>query len=165
MRGKTCLTCSLMMALGLAACGGPAEPAKVPEPEPELPVEPDIAPEPEGEPEPEPDKPSAAEPEFPENAGVEEAIAAIKQGGTRENLDADALGTPLMNMKLYEPCKPKPNQKVTIRVAIWDGRAVGVDVSVGPKGDDKLASCIKEQIRTVTWRDKVKSLNTVDYAF
>ena len=95
---------------------------------------------------------------------VEQAIAAVPQGMERSNLDPDALGEPLMDMKLYEPCKAKESEHVKIRVAIWNGKAVGVDVDVTPK-NDKLASCVKSQIRSVSWRDKVKSLNTVEFAF
>ena len=96
---------------------------------------------------------------------VDEAVSAVPQGHERANIEQAALGKPLSDMKLYEPCGAKDKQHAKIRVAVWDGRAVGIDVSVTPKPDAKLAECIKAQIRTVTWRDKAKSLNTVEFAF
>jgi hypothetical protein len=139
-------------------------------PEPEPAAEPAPAPKPETSPEDgqgEPDKAApapAAEPEFTADMTVEQAIAAVPQGMERSNLDAEALGEPLADMKLYEPCKAKESEHVKIRVAIWNGKAVGVDVSVTPK-NDKLASCVEQQIRGLTWRDKARSLNTIEYAF
>ncbi len=147
-------------------CGGSTPPAEAPEPigqtEPEPAPPPEPAPAP--EPEPEPEAPAAAAPEFKDGMSVDEAIAVIPQGAERVNVDPETLGKPLAEMSVYEPCKPKPNQRVKIRVGVWDGRAVGVDVAVTPK-NDKLAQCIKEQITKLEWRDKAKSLNTVEYAF
>lgn len=154
------------MLLVLAACGGSAPPPRAPEPEPTTAPEPSPPPATTASEEPsEPETPpAAAEPEFSDDMSVEQAIAAVPQGMERSNLDPDALGEPLMDMKLYEPCKAKESEHVKIRVAIWNGKAVGVDVDVTPK-NDKLASCVKSQIRSVSWRDKVKSLNTVEFAF
>jgi len=64
---------------------------------------------------------------------------------------------------VYEPCKPGA-AKVKLRIAVWDGKVVGSDVTTTPK-NDKLASCIKDRLNTLTWDAKVKSLNTVDYSF
>jgi hypothetical protein len=95
---------------------------------------------------------------------VDEAINAVPQGSERANLDTAALSQPISDMKLYDPCAAKPTEHVKIRVAVWDGRAVGVDVATTPS-NSKLAECVKEQIRNVKWRDKEKSLNTVEFAF
>jgi hypothetical protein len=107
---------------------------------------------------------SASEPEFTDGMSVNEAINAVPQGTERVNIEEEELSRPLLDGKLYEPCKPKPNQHFTVRVAIWDGRAVGIDVTPQPK-NDALAACVKEQVRTVTWRGAVKSLNTVEYNY
>lgn len=104
-----------------------------------------------------------AEPAFTDGMSVDEAINAVPQGIERMNLDPEVLGKPLMNPDLYKPCKLSPNQRLKIRVAIWEGKAVGIDVTPTPK-NDKAASCVKEQIKALTWKDKIKSLNTVDYA-
>lgn len=106
---------------------------------------------------------AGAEPEFKDGMSVDEAINAVPQGTDRMNIDPDALGRPLADANLYKPCKLAPSQHLKIRVAIWEGKAVGIDVVATPK-NDKAVSCVKDQIKTVTWKDKVKSLNTVDYA-
>ncbi len=156
--------CSLV-AVAVLGCGSPAEPAQAPQPEPLPQPEPEpVAPEPEAEPVSE-TQPTAPEPEFTEGMSVNDAVNAVPQGHERANIEQAALGKPLSDMKLYGPCDAKEKQHAKIRVAIWDGRAVGIDVTVTPKPDDKLAECIKAQIRTVTWRDKAKSLNTVEFAF
>ena len=154
------------------ACGGSSPPPKAPEAEAEPAIEtpePEVQPQPEAEPivETEPDPKAtttAPEPKFTEGMSVNEAINAVPAGTERLNLDQEAMGKPLVNMKLYEPCKARANQKVKIRVAVWQGKAVGIDVSVKPPSE-KLASCIKEQIRGVEWKDKVPSLNTVEFSF
>jgi hypothetical protein len=158
-----------LVALGvvccLSGCGGSSPPAEAPDPvlaEPE--PEPEPAPELEEPAETAPTESAGAEPEFNEGMSVDEAINAVPQGSERVNVDPDELGKPLTDMKVYEPCKAKPNEHAKIRVAIWDGRAVGIDVETTPK-NDKLAECIKEQIRALSWKDKVRSLNTVEFAF
>ena len=94
---------------------------------------------------------------------VDEAVAAVPRDAQRMNLDSDALGKPLTDQALYEPCKLGAKQHFKLRVAIWNGKAVGLDVSTEPK-NPKVEACIAAQIRALTWRDKVPSLNTVEYA-
>jgi hypothetical protein len=79
-------------------------------------------------------------------------------------MDQDALAEPLKDMKVYEPCKPRPNDHAKIRVAVWAGKAVGVDIETTPK-NEKLADCINQQIRQLTWKDSVPSLNTIEFGF
>jgi hypothetical protein len=90
---------------------------------------------------------------------VSQAIAAVPRGGQRANIDPDVLGAPLQNLSLYEPCKTG-SQHFKLKIAVWNGRAVGVDVSSSNK---RLAECVKKQVRTVEWPDKVRSLNTVEF--
>jgi len=106
---------------------------------------------------------SSAEPQFTETMSVDEAINAVPRGIERRNIDPETLGKPLQNLELYEPCKPG-NARVKLRVAVWDGRAVGVDVATTPK-NDKLAECVKGRVRELTWEKKVRSLNTIEYHF
>lgn len=103
---------------------------------------------------------AGADPEFPEHASVSQAIAAIPRGTERANIEPDKLSEPLQNAELYEPCK-LGSQHFKVKVAVWGGKAVGVDVVTSNK---TLAECIDRQIRSVEWRDKVKSLNTVEYS-
>jgi hypothetical protein len=103
------------------------------------------------------------EPKFIEGMSVDDAIKAVPHDAQRMNLDSDVLGAPLMDQKLYEPCKLGHNQHFKVRVAIWNGKAVGIDVTPQP-ANPKAAECISSQVRSLTWRDKVPSLNTVEYS-
>lgn len=94
---------------------------------------------------------------------VDEAIRAVPSGWERRNMDQETLGKPLQNVAVYEPCKPG-SARVKLRVAVWNGKAVGVDVTTTPK-NEKLADCIKSKVRELTWDKKVKSLNTIEYQF
>lgn len=152
-------------------CGGSETPAESPdvpdEPVVEEPTEPKEEPKSdEGEGDEPKEEPSgdAKEPEFKEGMTVDEAITAVPQGVERVNVDQESLGKPLMDEKLYEPCKLKPTQHFKLRVAVWDGRAVGMDVTSQP-ANKKLEECVKEQIAKLSWTKKVKSLNTVEYGF
>ncbi|HEY6561286.1 MAG TPA: hypothetical protein VI072_28635 [Polyangiaceae bacterium] len=163
--------------VALGACGGGTpSTSEVPE-DPAMEETPPPAPEPasestpadgeataeSGEGEGKPKAGAGAEPEFKEGMSVEEAIAAVPRDAQRMNLDGDTLGKPLMDQKLYEPCKLGQNQKFKVRVAIWNGKAVGLDVTTQPN-NPKAKECIATQIRSVTWRDKVLSLNTVEFS-
>lgn len=104
-----------------------------------------------------------AEPVFTEGMSVDEAIKAVPPGAERRNIDQETLGKPLQDLSLYESCKPG-SARFKVRVAVWNGKAVGIDVAGTPK-NDKLAACIKGKIGEVTWEKKVKSLNTIEYQF
>lgn len=128
--------------------------------------------EPAGEPKKaEPDAPAGAgaskaeppAPEFKANGSVLEAINAVPQGTPRLNIEQEALGRPLGNTELYEACKPG-NAHFKAKVAVWDGKAVGLDLTTTPK-NQKFGDCVAEKIRALTWPDKVKSLNVVEYSF
>lgn len=99
-------------------------------------------------------------PNFPENASVAQAIAAIPKGTQRSNIDPETLGEPLNKPELYAPCKAG-SQHFKLKVAVWNGKAVGIDVNTTNKA---LAECVRKQIQSIEWRDKVKSLNTVEYS-
>jgi hypothetical protein len=107
---------------------------------------------------------ASAEPDFKDGMSVDEAINAVPQGTERENVDQETLARPLMDAKLYAPCKPAPNAHFKLKVAVWGGRAVGIDIDTKPK-NDKLADCVKQQVSQVEWKDKVKSLNTVEFSY
>lgn len=150
----------------LVACGGSEPTPQVPDAEaPMVEAPPPPLPQPEPEPEAPKEEPKApvAEPQFTDGMSVEEAIKAVPQGAERANIDQETLGKPLQDFALYEPCKPG-TAKVKMRIAVWDGKAVGLDVTATPK-NDKLVACIKDRLKGLTWQAKVKSLNTVEYSF
>jgi hypothetical protein len=106
--------------------------------------------------------PAAEQPHFTEGMSVNEAIKAVPTGTEYLSLDGDTLGKPLADLELYKPCKLNPSQHFKLRVAVWEGKAVGIDVSSANK---KLAECVRQQVSQVQWHDKVKSINTVDYSY
>jgi hypothetical protein len=157
------------LGLFLVACGGSEPPAQVPDAEASAPVDAapppppaPVAEEPQEEPKPV-EKPAAPEPVFTEGMSVAEAIKAVPQGAERANIDQETLSKPIQDFALYEPCKPGA-AKVKMNIAVWDGKAVGLDVTATPK-NDKLVECIKERLKGVSWQARVKSLNTVEYSF
>jgi hypothetical protein len=166
MRGTT-IWLSGPFFLLLSSCGG----SKPPPEEPTTTVEEPTSPPPEeskndieqktDEPA---EKPAAVpEPQFKEGGSVDDAIKAVPQGTPRLNMETEVLSKPLMDAKLYEPCK-LGTAHFKVKVAVWDGKAVGIDLTTTPN-NPKLADCIKGRIREITWEDKVKSLNTVEYQF
>lgn len=166
MRGSKIWLTSLFSLL-LASCGGSTPPPEEPTNTVEAPSEPPPAEEPkpdaESNEEKPPEKPAVAEPEFKEGGSVDDAIKAIPQGTARLNIETEELSKPLMDPKLYEPCKVG-SAHFKVKVAVWDGKAVGIDLTTTPN-NPKLTDCLKGRIREITWKDKVKSLNTVEYQF
>jgi hypothetical protein len=101
--------------------------------------------------------------EFPPHATVDQAIKAVPQGTPRINMADDALRAPLLELKRYDKCKIPRSTKVTMTVAVYDGAAVGLDLTTKPK-NAKMEECIDEVVRGMTWT-KVPSLNTVNVNF
>jgi hypothetical protein len=101
--------------------------------------------------------------EFPPHATVDQAIRAIPQGQPRTNMADDALRAPLLDLKRYDTCKVPHSTKVTMTVAVYDGAAVGLDISSKPKSA-KIEECVDGVVRGMTW-NKVPSLNTVSVSF
>ena len=101
--------------------------------------------------------------EFPPHATVDQAIKAIPQGQPRMNMADDALRAPLLDLKRYDSCKVPRSTKVTMTVAVYDGAAVGADISSKPKSA-KIEECVDGVVRGMSW-PKVTSLNTVNVSF
>lgn len=158
-----------VLGLFFMACGGsqpPAEPpeaaplAAAPTPPPMAAAAP-VAEEPKEEPKPE--APAVAEPQFTDGMSVADAEKAVPRGAERANIDQETMSKPIQDVEVYEPCKPG-TAKVKLKIAVWDGKAVGIDVTTTPK-NDKLSACITERIKGLKWQARVKSLNTVEYSF
>jgi hypothetical protein len=153
-----------------AGCGGSSQPAESPElsttEEESAPVA--ATPEPPVEPVPEapaePTEPVAVEPEFKPGMTVSEAVHAVPQGAERVEMEHDVLVAPLLDTELYAPCKLRPHQHFSVKVAVWDGRVVGLDLEAKPKGQ-AVEECLRKQIEGVTWKKKVKSLSTVEFNY
>jgi hypothetical protein len=106
-------------------------------------------------------KEEVVEPAFTPDMSVEDAIKAA-QSTERLNVDQETLSKPLEEQSLYEPCKPGTTH-FKLRVAVWRGKAVAIDLSTTPK-NPKFTECLTGRIRELTWPAKVPSLNTVEYA-
>jgi len=158
---QACCTCP-QSAQAPESVEAPAPVAAASAPEPRPAPEPVAVPEPKAEPTPEP-RPAAPEPQFSDGMSVADAIKAVPIGSERANIDQETLSMPIKDFALYEPCKPG-SEHIKMKIAVWDGKAVGLDVASTPK-NDKLTACIKQQLKTLTWKAHVKSLNTVEYSF
>jgi hypothetical protein len=164
----------LPIALLLVSCGGgaasspPAETAPAPAASADMPEAPQAAAPPVATPAnaPAAAPPSAAPPpqvEFPPHASVDQAVKAVPQGAPRLNMSNDILQAPLLDLKRYDKCKVPRATKVSMTVAVYDGAAVGVDVTTKPK-NGKIEECLDGVVRGMSW-DKVPSLNQVTVNF
>lgn len=179
--GMRSVTAFSVLGLFLQACCSCPQPAEGPESVEAAPAVDSVAPpapnegEPAAAPAPEPaaaappkeepkaTKPPVVEPQFTDDMSVADAIKAVPQGSERANIDQETLSIPIQDTTIYEPCKPGP-AKVKLKIGVWDGKAVGIDVTSTPK-NDKLNACVKDQIKKLTWKARVKSLNIVEYSF
>jgi len=107
---------------------------------------------------------NAEEPAFKEGMSVNDAINAIPQGLPRVNVDQEDLNAPLMEPDFYKQCKLSPAQHFTIKFAVWDGRAVGIDITTSPVNKN-MEKCLHGLVASYTWKDKVKSLNISTVTF
>lgn len=105
-----------------------------------------------------------AEPSFKEGMSVNDAINAIPQGYPRVNIDQEDLNAPLMDPEFYKSCKPAHTQHFTIKFAVWEGHAVGMDIKTTPT-NKTLEQCLHGLVAHYTWKDKVKSLNISEVQF
>lgn len=107
---------------------------------------------------------SVAEPTFKEGGSVNDAVNAIPQGFERVTIEQEALDLPLLNPEFYKPCKLSPSQHFEIKYAVWDGRAVGLDIKTTPNNKN-AETCLRSLVSKNVWRDKVKSLNISTVTF
>jgi hypothetical protein len=104
------------------------------------------------------------EPEFKEGMSVNDAINAVPTGTPGERLDPETLSIPLKDSAVYAPCKISASQHFTLNVAVWDGRAVGMDIKTQPN-NPTLEACLRQQVSQLVWRDRAKGINTVEYSY
>jgi hypothetical protein len=112
----------------------------------------------------EPSSDAVKEPEFKEGMSVNDAINAVPAGTPGERIDAETLAIPLKDSAVYAPCKLSASQHFTLNVAVWDGRAVGVDIKTQPN-NPTLETCLRQQVGQIVWRDRAKGINQVEYSY
>lgn len=162
----------MLLAMTLGACGGSAA-------SPEYPTEPapkeedsdpswetgDSKPNDADQPSTEPAEAAPGErkkPEFTEGMTVDQAISAVPEDYEYIGLDQEVLAKPLTQLDTYKDCKVKQSDKFKVRIAVWDGRVVGANVTSHNKA---LAQCIDGLVRKLEYKDRVESINTVEYSF
>jgi hypothetical protein len=170
-----CGVCGVLLSL-VVACGGSEPEPGVPPPAPEGPeeapdrswdtggptqtsAEPDAS-EDEHKSEPEADERKA--PEFTDGMSVNDAIAAVPSHYEYIGMEQEVLAKPLMNTDTYKGCNVNQSTHFSVRIAVWNGKVVGADVSA--KGNKKLAACIDSAVRKIEYKEKVESINTVEYS-
>jgi hypothetical protein len=103
------------------------------------------------------------EPEFAPGMSVNDAIAAVPSHYEYVGIEQEVLAKPLVNVETYKECKVNQSQHFKVKIAVWDGRVVGADVDA--KGNKKLAECIDSVVRKLEYKEKVQSINTVEFSF
>jgi hypothetical protein len=100
-----------------------------------------------------PRKPLPEEPKL----SYEQALARAADAGSMvvdqtDMTDAE-LSTPMRNAAFVPECGAPSDMKLTVRVAVQRGRAVGVTVTTNPPNDD-VARCVDDRIRRdLRWRN------------
>jgi hypothetical protein len=101
------------------------------------------------------------EPEFKPGMSVNEAIAAVPSHYEFVGIEQEVLAKPLQNLDTFKECKLTQNDHFKLKLAVWDGRVVGADVTAQPAKKE----CIDRVVRTIEYKEKEKSINTVEFDF
>jgi hypothetical protein len=80
----------------------------------------------------------------------EEAIASGAVGSTGKDLSNAELGRPLAAGPWLADCGTPDSMRVTIKVAIRDGAAVGVTVKTSP-ADQRIERCVEQAVAQLRW--------------
>ncbi len=101
-------------------------------------------------------------PEFKPGMSVNEAIAAVPSDYDFVGIDAEVLAKPLQDLATYKACNVTSYHHFQVRIAVWDGRVVGADVQSPNK---QVERCVDGVVRGLEYKEKVQSINTVEYSF
>ena len=71
------------------------------------------------------------------------------------DLNDGQLGAPMRNASFISGCGAPESMKVTVRVAVQNGRAVGVSVYPNPP-NPAVASCVDRHVRALGWPSNAK---------
>jgi hypothetical protein len=78
---------------------------------------------------------------------IPEDLGAIKN---EKDLSDDEVAAPMQSGAYLQTCEAPDSMKVTIRVAVRDGHALGVSVTTDPD-DGAIAECVDKAVRELTW--------------
>jgi hypothetical protein len=87
------------------------------------------------------------------NANNQEISMGGAKGGP--DLTDGQLGAPMRNASFISGCGAPESMKVTVRVAVQNGRAVGVSVYPNPP-NPAVASCVDRHVRALGWPSNAK---------
>jgi hypothetical protein len=87
------------------------------------------------------------------NANNQEISVGGPKGGP--DLTDSQLGAPMRNASFISGCGAPESMKVTVRVAVQNGRAVGVSVYPNPPSP-AVASCVDRHVRALGWPPNAK---------
>lgn len=87
------------------------------------------------------------------NANNQEISMGGPKGGP--DLTDGQLGAPMRNASFISGCGAPDSMKVTVRVAVQNGRAVGVSVYPNPP-NPAVASCVDRHVRALGWPPNAK---------
>ncbi len=92
-----------------------------------------------------------------DTTSYEDALNSVSSNLEKVDQYGHASGSDLTDAQLLIPisqvfptCGVPDNMKVTVKVAVKDGRAVGVSVETNPV-DGRIASCIDRHVRKLSW--------------
>ncbi len=86
-------------------------------------------------------------PSYEEALQIPEDVFATR--GAKDLSDAELSG-PMRNGTFLHACEAPDSMKVTVRVAVRDGKAQGVTVGTSPV-DATVAACIDKAVRELSW--------------
>lgn len=97
---------------------------------------------------------------FPAGMSYEAALASNVQeinmgGGGGPDLTDGQLSAPMKNASFISGCGAPDSMKVTVKVAVKNGRAVGVSVYTNPP-NPAVASCVDRHVRGLGWPSNPK---------
>lgn len=84
---------------------------------------------------------------YDEALAVPEELDLVKREPELSNAE---LAAPLKNAAFISECGAPDSTKVIVKVAVREGHAMGVSVSLSPD-DPEAAQCIDKAVRTLTW--------------
>ncbi len=85
----------------------------------------------------------------PPQAGVDTALRAVSNVPTG-SLSRDVLEAPLRDPLRFARCSAPRGTRIDIRALVYNGAALGVDVSTTPS-DRALNFCIERVVRETSW--------------
>ena len=92
---------------------------------------------------------------------VNDAIAAVPSHYEYVQIDQEVLAKPLQNLDTFKECKVTQNDHFKVKLAVWDGKVVGADVSAPPAKKE----CIDRVVRATVWLTDMEHYERVNRVY